>query len=157
MADSNQIRINELARELEIKAKVLIEFLPEIGVTEKKTHSSSLDLEHAELAPAKPLTAPGTTAPAPSATAKPAAPSAIPGSPATRPAGVPSAPAPTSSATSAHSPAHSPAAGKPGVAPAAPARPGVAPSAPRPGVPLRPVAPSQSGAPAALRPAAAAP
>ena len=50
MADSNQIRINELARELEIKAKVLIDFLPEIGVTEKKTHSSSLDLEHAELA-----------------------------------------------------------------------------------------------------------
>src|SRR5580693_7394284 len=50
MADSNQIRINELARELEVKAKVLIDFLPEIGVTEKKTHSSSLDLEHAELA-----------------------------------------------------------------------------------------------------------
>src|SRR5579862_8256034 len=50
MADSNQIRINELARELEVKAKVLIEFLPEIGVTEKKTHSSSLDIEHAELA-----------------------------------------------------------------------------------------------------------
>src|ERR1700719_3168659 len=50
MADCNQIRINELARGLEIKAKVLIEFLPEIGVTEKKTHSSSLDLEHAELA-----------------------------------------------------------------------------------------------------------
>src|ERR1700752_287437 len=49
MADSNQIRINELARELEIKAKVLIEYLPEIGVTEKKTHSSSLDLNHAEL------------------------------------------------------------------------------------------------------------
>jgi len=49
MSDSNQIRINELARELEIKAKVLIEYLPEIGVTEKKTHSSSLDLEHAEL------------------------------------------------------------------------------------------------------------
>ncbi|MFZ0881553.1 MAG: translation initiation factor IF-2 N-terminal domain-containing protein, partial [Candidatus Acidiferrales bacterium] len=44
----NQIRINELARELEIKAKALIEFLPEIGVTEKKTHSSSLDLDHAE-------------------------------------------------------------------------------------------------------------
>ena len=48
MAD-NQIRINELARELEIKAKVLIEYLPEIGVTEKKTHSSSIDIEHAEL------------------------------------------------------------------------------------------------------------
>ncbi|MGA8144447.1 MAG: translation initiation factor IF-2 N-terminal domain-containing protein, partial [Candidatus Acidiferrales bacterium] len=50
MADPNQIRINELARELEIKAKVLIDFLPEIGVTEKKTHSSSLDLDKAELA-----------------------------------------------------------------------------------------------------------
>src|ERR1700758_3400430 len=49
MAEPNQIRINELARELEIKAKVLIDFLPEIGVTEKKTHSSSLDLNYAEL------------------------------------------------------------------------------------------------------------
>ena len=48
MADSNQVRINELARELEIKAKVLIEYLPEAGVTEKKTHSSSIDLKHAE-------------------------------------------------------------------------------------------------------------
>src|ERR1700691_4201629 len=48
MADSNQVRINELARELEIKAKVLIEYLPEDGVTEKKTHSSSIDLVHAE-------------------------------------------------------------------------------------------------------------
>ena len=50
MVDSNQIRINELARELEIKAKVLIDYLPEIGVKEKKTHSSSIDVEHAELA-----------------------------------------------------------------------------------------------------------
>ncbi len=50
MSDANQIRINELARELEIKAKVLIDYLPEIGVTEKKTHSSSIDVEHAELA-----------------------------------------------------------------------------------------------------------
>lgn len=45
---NDQIRINELARELEIKAKVLIEYLPQIGVTEKKTHSSPLDREHAE-------------------------------------------------------------------------------------------------------------
>jgi translation initiation factor IF-2 len=50
MSEPNQIRINELARELEIKAKVLIEYLPEIGVTEKKTHSSSIDVDHAELA-----------------------------------------------------------------------------------------------------------
>lgn len=28
---------------------MLIEYLPEIGVTEKKSHSSSLDLKHAEL------------------------------------------------------------------------------------------------------------
>src|SRR6516225_5798638 len=49
MSDANQIRINELARELEIKAKVLIEYLPQIGIAEKKTHSSSLDLEHSEL------------------------------------------------------------------------------------------------------------
>src|SRR5580658_178263 len=48
MADSNQIRINELARELENKARVLIDYLPEAGVTEKKTHSSSIDVEHAE-------------------------------------------------------------------------------------------------------------
>lgn len=49
MSDPNQVRINELARELEIKAKVLIDYLPEVGVTEKKTHSSSIDLNHAEL------------------------------------------------------------------------------------------------------------
>jgi translation initiation factor IF-2 len=48
MSDSNQIRINELARELEVKAKVIIEYLPEAGVTEKKTHSSSIDLAAAE-------------------------------------------------------------------------------------------------------------
>src|SRR5690349_23810852 len=48
MPDTGQIRINELARELEIKAKVLIEFLPEIGVSEKKTHSSSLEHDQAD-------------------------------------------------------------------------------------------------------------
>src|ERR1700691_3203347 len=49
MSDSKQVRLNELARELEIKAKVLIDYLPEIGVTEKKTHSSSIDVDHAVL------------------------------------------------------------------------------------------------------------
>ena len=29
MTDSNQIRINELARELEVKAKAIIDYLPE--------------------------------------------------------------------------------------------------------------------------------
>ena len=44
MNEPNQIRINELARELEVKAKVIIDYLPEAGVTEKKTHSSSIDV-----------------------------------------------------------------------------------------------------------------
>ena len=39
----SKIRINELARELEVKPNVILELLPELGVTEKKTHSSSLD------------------------------------------------------------------------------------------------------------------
>jgi translation initiation factor IF-2 len=36
------IRINILARELEVKARRILDFLPEIDFTEKKTHSSSL-------------------------------------------------------------------------------------------------------------------
>src|ERR1035437_10254398 len=44
MTDQNQIRINELARELEVKAKVIIDYLSEAGVTKKKTHSSSIDV-----------------------------------------------------------------------------------------------------------------
>ncbi len=36
MSEANQIRINELARELEVKAKAIIDYLPEAGVTEKK-------------------------------------------------------------------------------------------------------------------------
>ncbi|MGA8029705.1 MAG: translation initiation factor IF-2 [Bryobacteraceae bacterium] len=38
-----KIRINELARELEVKPGVIIDLLPELGVHEKKTHSSSVD------------------------------------------------------------------------------------------------------------------
>src|SRR5712691_4782694 len=41
----SKIRINELARELEVKPNVLLELLPELGVADKKTHSSSLDDE----------------------------------------------------------------------------------------------------------------
>jgi len=48
MTDLNQIRINELARELEVKAKAIIDYLPEAGVTEKKTHSSSIEVAAAE-------------------------------------------------------------------------------------------------------------
>ena len=39
----SKIRINELARELEVKPSVIIDLLPELGVEEKKTHSSSLE------------------------------------------------------------------------------------------------------------------
>src|SRR5712692_7261782 len=42
------IRINELARELMVKAKAIIELLPLYGVTEKKTHSSSIPADVAE-------------------------------------------------------------------------------------------------------------
>ncbi len=43
-----KIRINELARELEVKANLIVELLPTLGVTDKKTHSSSLDDDVAE-------------------------------------------------------------------------------------------------------------
>ncbi|HEV7520943.1 MAG TPA: translation initiation factor IF-2 [Candidatus Angelobacter sp.] len=42
-----KIRINDLARELEVKAKVILDVLPEVGVTEKKTHSSSIEEDEA--------------------------------------------------------------------------------------------------------------
>src|SRR5438045_5628362 len=48
MTDTNQVRINELARELEVKAKAIIDLLPGYGVTEKKTHSSSIPVDVAE-------------------------------------------------------------------------------------------------------------
>src|SRR5271167_1988613 len=48
MTDVNQVRINELARELEVKAKAIIDLLPGYGVTEKKTHSSSIPEDVAE-------------------------------------------------------------------------------------------------------------
>src|SRR5258708_30494619 len=44
-----KIRINDLARELEVKAKAILDVLPEVGVTAKKTHSSSLEVDEAEL------------------------------------------------------------------------------------------------------------
>ncbi|HKS67422.1 MAG TPA: translation initiation factor IF-2 [Candidatus Acidoferrales bacterium] len=176
MSDPNQIRINELARELEIKAKVLIEYLPEIGVAEKKTHSSSLDVEHAELVrkhfqelaaqeaaaeaakeAAKRGARPGATAARPAAppvTAKPAAstpapptrPTAPGASPVSRP---PATPQPPSTVPS------QPAGSARSVAPAAPAAQHPAastaarPSAPAPAAqkPATPARPATPGAP----------
>src|SRR5712664_1702207 len=48
MSDVNQVRINELARELEVKAKAIIDLLAGYGVTERKTHSSSIPADVAE-------------------------------------------------------------------------------------------------------------
>ena len=43
----SKVRINDLARELEVKSRVILDILPEVGVTEKKTHSSSVEEDEA--------------------------------------------------------------------------------------------------------------
>src|SRR5215470_19210325 len=182
MTDTNQVRINELARELEVKAKAIIDLLPGFGVTEKKTHSSSIPAEVAvkvraaiqgqaqaeadaeakakaekeakDSAAKAALRKPAAPPPAPApVAAKPAAPVAV------VPAATPATAAPT---TAAPAPSVAPPPAKPATpttpAPAV-AKPAV-PSAPRPGQPLRPVstppAPQTSSAPAAPRPSAPA-
>src|SRR6202453_2637262 len=159
MADSNQVRINELARELEIKAKVLIEYLPKAGVTEKKTHSSSIDLVHAErvrkhfrdLAAAEEA-----------AEAEKSAKTTAAKKPAPKPAAAPTAAPVTAAAPIAAKPAAPVSA----TAPASAARPGVAPTAgatppaARPAVPTRPAAPGATAAthvPVAASPSGTAP
>src|SRR5215472_2412821 len=44
----SKVRINDLARELEVKSKAILDVLTDVGVTEKKTHSSSLEEDEAE-------------------------------------------------------------------------------------------------------------
>jgi translation initiation factor IF-2 len=80
------IRINELARELEVKSRAILECLQEVGITEKKSHSSSLDDDAAdkvrayfhrgeatsETAAAEPPAVPAGEAPAAPSTAAPA-------------------------------------------------------------------------------------
>jgi translation initiation factor IF-2 len=44
----HKIRINDLARELEVKSKAILDVLPKVGVDEKKTHSSSIEEDEAE-------------------------------------------------------------------------------------------------------------
>jgi translation initiation factor IF-2 len=181
MADSNQVRINELARELEIKAKVLIEYLPEIGVTEKKTHSSSIDNSHAELVrkhflglaaqeaaaeaemtkaaaaklkPSRPTVAaqPAAARPAPAAPAAAPAASVAARPAAVAPAGTPARPATASAPAGAPTTAH-PA---PKATPAS-AKPGVVPAGAPPATrTLRPGAAPTAGSasPTAARPAA---
>ncbi len=137
MSEAGQIRINELARELEIKAKVLIDYLPEIGITEKKTHSSSLENDQADKvrkhfraqADAEAAAEAEKQAKLAAAKAKPAA-KAAPIPAAARPA------APT---------------------PAAAAKPGIPAGAPAAKPVIRPAAPPPAGTAPAVRPAASAP
>src|SRR5271155_3901212 len=44
----SKVRINDLARELEVKSREILDTLTAVGVTEKKTHSSSLEADEAE-------------------------------------------------------------------------------------------------------------
>src|SRR5438270_8578383 len=44
----DKVRINDLARELEVKSKAVLDYLPTLGVKEKKSHSSSIDADVAE-------------------------------------------------------------------------------------------------------------
>src|SRR5712692_5923166 len=91
--DMSKIRINELARELEVKPNVILDMLPELGVAEKKTHSSSLDddvvLALRQRLSGEPPPAPSeqTAVPVPSAAPKPAspAPASFQAEPATTP------------------------------------------------------------------------
>jgi len=43
-----KVRINDLARELEVKSKSILDALTAVGVAEKKTHSSSIEVDEAE-------------------------------------------------------------------------------------------------------------
>jgi translation initiation factor IF-2 len=45
---SGKIRINDLARELEVKSKAILEYLPELGIADKRSHSSAIEDEVAE-------------------------------------------------------------------------------------------------------------
>jgi translation initiation factor IF-2 len=120
MIDANQVRINELARELEVKAKAIIDLLPGYGVTEKKTHSSSIPVEVAEKVRKKLAGGsddePAAEAPKPTETksaapsVQPAATAAAPPRPAT-PAAAPVAPrSPAPAATPSAAPTGAPAA-----------------------------------------------
>src|ERR1700761_9425867 len=44
----SKVRINDLARELEVKSKPILDALTAVGVTEPKTHSSSIEADEAE-------------------------------------------------------------------------------------------------------------
>ncbi|MGA3073199.1 MAG: translation initiation factor IF-2 [Bryobacteraceae bacterium] len=158
----NKIRINELARELEVKAHEILDKLPELGVTEKKTHSSSIDEDVAiklrrifghevpeEYAEPEARGATPPVPPAPAVETSPAAEAAPVGL-----VGQPFAPAALVEQPS------EPAAGKaaldrPAGRPAHPIRPPLAGSSPAGVQPIAPAAPRPAPAPPPAMPPAA--
>ncbi len=44
----SKVRINDLAREMEVKSRQILDVLVELGLGEGKTHSSSLEADEAE-------------------------------------------------------------------------------------------------------------
>ena len=165
------IRINDLARELEVKSKVILDALTAVGFTEKKTHSSAVDESVAERVrrhlrgesepeAAAPEPAPAT--PQPEAKAEPSRPSAPEAPVPEEPAVPPSAAAPvhrtptlrTAPASSAPS-AHAPAAPKLPVAPERPIYRAPLPAAAGTAKPAAP-SPAQPPAPASTKRAAPA-
>ena len=168
MNDASQVRINELARELEVKAKAIIDLLPGFGVTEKKTHSSSIAVDVAEKvrerlkgeadAEAKAeADRAAKEAAAKAAARRPAAPAPHGVAPvAAKPA------APVHAAPAVTTPAAvvtPPPAARPAVAPAGPSAPLAAPPAARPVAPATttPAAPALPSAPVAKPSTAVAP
>ncbi|MBI4458634.1 MAG: translation initiation factor IF-2 [Acidobacteria bacterium] len=173
-------RINELARELEVKARTILDYLAEIGVEEKKSHSSSIEEELAEKVRAHFRDHPEPASPAPSAETQP-----IPEEPPTEahppaemePAkagatmaakSIPSREAPVADAKTAV-PLRRPAPGesaralprRPGGPLRPPIRPHVEPTAPAAAVlapesPLPGAMPPSAGQPSSARPTAAA-
>src|SRR5499427_3735094 len=184
MSDTNQVRINELARELEVKAKAIIDLLSGFGVSEKKTHSSSIPADVAEKvrkkiqgvaeAEAQAEAAAKAEKEAKEAAAKaarmrPSAPATAPPQARVAPAPVkpaapaaPAAPAPKPVTPAAHPTTPSAAApAAPKTVPKAPA-PAPAPAAAKPGAPaaptpIRPAVPASQPGTTSARPAAAAP
>jgi len=152
-----KIRINDLARELEVKSRAILDALTAVGFTEHKTHSSAVEEDVAEQVRrhvrGEAPVAPAAAAPAP-APEPPPAPAPTPVSvaaPVVEAAPTPP-PAPSRAPGLRRAPL-APAAGT--TAPSAPKLP-VAPERPTYRAPVHPVAPPAPLAPAAA-PAAAPP
>ncbi|HYL87014.1 MAG TPA: translation initiation factor IF-2 [Candidatus Angelobacter sp.] len=164
MSDANQVRINELARELEVKAKAIIDLLPGFGVAEKKTHSSSIPVDVAVKVRKVILGAAEAEAQAEAAAkaekeAKDAAAKAARMRPAPAPVAAPSQASAAPVAVKPAAPAaHPPAA--PAAKPAVPAVPAGTPPAAAPAAPkvvTKAPVPAPATAPAAAKPVAPPP